>query len=119
MHAESYFELHKHEIHIMDPQFLAVDMVIAFDAFLEMKLETSTDEVLLMNISFAKLVTQYKMFKEAVTLGDSIVVEKIYNDYLPIFVCLGKHNYYNIMLDQTEEYYNRIPYKILQFIREK
>ena len=67
-------------------------MVLSFDAFLDRKLETSTDEVLLVNISFVKLVTQYKIFKEAVTVGDWIAVEKIYNDYLPIFVHLGKHN---------------------------
>ena len=51
-------------------------------------------------------------------MGDSITVKKIYNDYLPIFVYLGKHNYYKNFLDQTEEYYNRIPYQILQLIRE-
>ena len=58
------------------------------------------------------------MFREAVTVGDSTTVEKIYNAYLPIFVHLGKHNYYNILLNQTEEYYNRIPYHIHQLIRE-
>ena len=52
------------------------------------------------------------------TVGDSITVEKIYNDYLPIFGYLGKHNYYNIILDQTENYYHRIHYHILQLGRE-
>ena len=31
---------------------------------------------------------------------------------------LGKYNYYNILLDQTDEYYSRIPYHVLQWIRE-
>ena len=39
------------------------------------------------------------MFKEAVTVGDSITVEKIYNDYLSVVIQLRKHNYYNIILD--------------------
>ena len=65
-----------------------------------------------------KLVSKYKLFKEAVTVGDCITVGKIYNECLPIFIHLGKHNYYNILLDQTEEYYSRIPYNVLQWIRE-
>ena len=56
--------------------------------------------------------------EQDVTIGDSVVVEKFYNNYLPVFVHLGKHNYYNIMLDQTEEYYGRILYDILQLLRE-
>ena len=118
MHAEYYYDYQKNNIHTMDPQILAVDMVMSFEKYLDNKMLTSTDEVLLLNISFVKLVTQYKMFSEAVTIGDSITVEKIYNDYLPVFVYLGKHNYYNILLDQTEEYYGRIPYQVLQLIRE-
>ena len=97
----------------MDPQSLAVDMVLSFGVFFDRKLEISIDEVLLVSISFVKLVTTYKIIKEVVTVEDSTAVEKIYNDYLPIFMYLGKHNYYNISLDQTEEYYNRIPYQIL------
>ena len=74
--------------------------------------------MLLLNIIFVKLVSQYNMFREAATIGELITVEKIYNEYLPIFMHLRKHNYYSILLDQTEEYYDRIPYHILQLIRE-
>ena len=118
MHASYYYDAHRNEITEMDPQKLAVNLVLSFDKFLDTKLDTSTDEVLKVNINFVRLVSQYKMFKEAVTVGDSIMVEKIYNEYLPVFVYLGKHTYYNIILDQTEEYYQRIPYSILQLIRK-
>ena len=117
MHALYYLKDNGDVITSMDPQKLAVELVLSFNAFLDHKIETSTDEVLIVNINFARLVSQYKMFKEAVTVGDAITVEKVYNDYLPIFVYLGKHNYYNILLDQTEEYYDRIPYSILQLVR--
>ena len=119
MHASSYYEVNRKQIAEMDPQKLAVDLALSFDKVLDNKLETSTDEVLRVNINFVRLVSQYKIFKEAVTVGDSIMVEKIYNDYLPVFVYLGKHTYYNIILDQTEEYYQRIPYSILQLIRKQ
>ena len=118
MHASIYYKAHSTTIATMDPTKLALKLVLSFNEFLDKKIETSTDEVLIVNINFVRLVSQYKLFKEAVTEGDSITVEKIYNDYLPIFVYLGKHNYYNILLDQTEEYYDRIPYRILQLVRQ-
>ena len=60
--------------------------------------------MLRININFVRLVSKYKMFKKAMMVGDS-TVEKVYNNYLPVFVYLGKHNYYNTILDQTEEFY--------------
>ena len=61
----------------MDPQSLAVDMVLSFGVFFDRKLEISIDEVLLVSISFVKLVTTYKIIKEVVTVEDSTAVEKI------------------------------------------
>ena len=46
------------------------------------------------------------------------MVETIYNEYLPVLVHLSKSTYYNIILDQIDEYYGRIPYYVLQWIRE-
>ena len=102
----------------MDPQKLDVDLVLSFDRFLDDKLNTSTDEVLRVHINFVKLASQYKIFEEATTVDDSITLEKIYNNYLPTFIYLDKYNYYYIILDQTEECYQRIPYRILQLMRE-
>lgn len=58
------------------------------------------------------------MFKEATTVGDSLMVETIYNEYLPVLVHLSKSTYYNIIPDQIDEFYGRIPYYLLQWIRE-
>ena len=118
MHALCYYKSHGNVTVTMDPQKLAVNLVLSFNDFLDNKLETSTEKKLLVNIRFARLVLQYKLFKEAVTVGDSITVEKLYHDYLPTFVYLGKHNYYNILLDQIEEYYDHTPYCILQLVRQ-
>ena len=93
MHALCYFKARGNVIMTLDPQKLDVDLVLSFNAFLDHKIETSTDEVLIVNINFARLVSQYTLFKEAVTVGDSITIEKVYNDYLPIFTYLDKHNY--------------------------
>ena len=56
----------------------ATDMVLSFDVFLDKKLKISIDEVLFVNISVVKLVTQYEMFKEAVIVGDLITVKKLH-----------------------------------------
>ena len=52
------------------------------------------------------------MFKEATTVGNSLMVETIYNEYLPVLVHLNKPTYYNLILDQIDEYYGRIPYYV-------
>ena len=58
------------------------------------------------------------LFKEAISVGDSLMVETIYNKYLPVLVNLSKLIYYNIIIDQIDEYYGRVPYYVLQWIRE-
>lgn len=57
-------------------------------------------------------MSQYHRFRDVVHVGDSITVEKIYNKCLPIFEHLGKHNYYNILLDKTKDHCHRIPYQL-------
>ena len=101
-----------------NPASFAIEMVIDFDRYLDDLLLSSSDQAMCMYINFVRLVSQYKFFKEAVTAGDCITVEKIYSDFIPVFMHLGKHNYHNILLDQTDEYYHRIPYHVLQWIRE-
>ena len=118
MHTSIFVEKEGVRMNTIIPSQLALHLVVSFDKFLDEKLNTSSDKVLCMNINFVKMVSKYKLFKDAVTVYDSVTVEKMYKEYLPIFVHLGKHNYYNILLDQTEEYYNRIPYHVLQWIRE-
>ena len=42
----------------------------------------------------------------------------MYNYFTPIWLALGKSTYFNIALDQIDELYMKIPYKILQYVRE-
>ena len=76
MHASSYYKDDNFDgIDGVDPQRIALNIVVSFEVFLDEKLKTSTDEVLLVLINFVKLVSQYDMFKEAVTIGDSVIVD--------------------------------------------
>ena len=78
MHASIFVEEEGILISTMDPTKLALHLVVSFDKFLDKNLltSTSTDQVLCMNINFLKLVSKYKLFKEAVTVDDSITFEK-------------------------------------------
>ena len=56
--------------------------------------------------------------RNAVSKGDSVTVEAIYSYFTPIWLALGKTTYFNIALDQIDELYIKIPYNILQYVRE-
>ena len=60
----------------------------------------------------------YNTLRTAVRKGDIITVEAVYNYFTPIWLVLGETAYFNIALDQIDELYTKIPYKILQYVRE-
>ena len=64
---------------------LGVELLHCFDEFLLYKLTLSTDDVLRLLIKFVQMVTQYEMLKEAVSNGNSIMVEK--NTMITYRVC--------------------------------
>jgi hypothetical protein len=44
-------------------------------------------------------------------------MEYLYNEFIPVWLAVGKHHNYEIGLGQIEELYARIPYNILQQLR--
>ena len=111
MHAEWYANTYDVS---RDPSTAAIKLVQSFDTFTADKLKSTTDEVFRLLLNFVSLTSRFMLFKEATTVGDSLMVETIYNEYLPVLVHLSKSAYYNIILDQIDEYYVRIPYYVLQ-----
>ena len=89
-----------------------------FQNFVLVKLNHSTDEVMRLMCNYYVMVTKYRLFKNSVSAGDSVTAEKVYNDYIPTLIYLGKHTYYNLLLNQIDQQYNRIPYHVLQWICE-
>ena len=51
-------------------------------------------------------------------MGDSLMAGSLYNEYFPVLLHLSKSTYYNIILDKIDDYYGRIPYSMLQWIRQ-
>ena len=101
-----------------DPATAALQLISSFDNFLTSKMQSSKDNVLRILINFINLTSRFIIFKEATTAGNLLMVNTIYNEYFPVLVYLNKATYYNIILDQIDEYYGRIPYYVLQWIRQ-
>ena len=90
----------------------------AFLKWLDIKINTTTDEVLRMCLLFLQITRKYKLFRLSVRNGDAIMVEYIYNQFIPIWLMTGKHNYVKIALNQIEDLYRRVPFHVLQAARE-
>ena len=100
------------------PVELSEYLVKSYVLFLKNKLATSTDEVLKLVINFSMMAVKYTTLRNAVRKGDSVTVEAVYSYFTPVWLALGKTTYFNISLDQIDELYLKIPYKILQYVRE-
>ena len=57
MHVAYYCKARSSDIAGMDPQKLSVKLVLPFNKLLDSKLDTATNEVLLVHIKFVKLVS--------------------------------------------------------------
>ena len=79
---------------------------------------TTRDKVLKLCIGFNIMSMKYITLKNAVWVGDTITVETIYAYFTSVWLTLGKTTYFNIVLDQVDELYVKIPYHILQYVKE-
>jgi hypothetical protein len=101
-----------------EPKLLAEYLGRQFILWLQKCVEDSTDEVLRMIALFTIITRKYRVFRESVRCGDAIVVEYLYEYFIPLWLMTGKQNYVEIGLSQIEDLYGRVPYHILQVIRE-
>ena len=100
------------------PVELTEYLVKSYVASLKDKIITSTDDVLKYVINFSMMAVKYNTLRNVVRKGDNVTVEAIYSYFTPIWLVLGKTTYFNIALDQINGLYIKVPYKILQYVRE-
>jgi hypothetical protein len=112
-HGVAYFESR-----ISDPTSLGVLLGNHFTKWLGTKARTTSDEVFRMLLFYVKLTRKYKLFRLSVRHGDAIMVEHLYEYFIPIWIMTGKHNYVEIALNQIEDLYGRVPFDVLQAARE-
>jgi hypothetical protein len=60
----------------------------------------------------------YKLFRVLVRNGDAVLVEYLYEYFIPIWLMTSKHNYVEIALNQIEDLFGRVPFHVLQASRE-
>jgi hypothetical protein len=100
------------------PKSLGSWLAKEFLKWTTVKARTTSDEVFRMCLYFMKLTRQYKLFRLSVRNGDAVLVEYLYEYFIPIWIMTGKHNYVEIGLNQIEDLYGRVPFHVLQAARE-
>ena len=101
----------------LDPKILAINIADGYHAWIENMVSCSTDQYLTMAISYVRLVDMYQLFRLSVCAGDAIMIEWLYSRFLPIYVATGKHQYVEIVLGMMENFYMKLPPKILHLVR--
>jgi hypothetical protein len=101
--------MHGYEVMKDNPSALAIHLAEGFMLWIEHRKSQSTNEVLCAMIQFVELSRYYRLFRESSRGGDSITMEHLYNQFIPIWLAVGKHHYYKIGLSQIEELYAWTP----------
>ena len=72
---------------INDPNALALAIADGYQqTWFDEKIESSTDQYLVMAISYVKLMEMYRLFRLLIRAGDAIMIEWLYWRFLPIYV---------------------------------
>jgi hypothetical protein len=100
------------------PKALASFLGRQFLEWVQKKASSTTDEVFRLCLYYLLLTRKYKLFRLSVRNGDSILVEYLYEYFIPIWLSTSKHNYVEIALNQIEDLYGRVPFHVLQAARE-
>jgi hypothetical protein len=73
-----------------DPKELATIIAGGYREWLEQKQKSTTDEVFKMGLNLSLLMDMYRDFRVSLNTGDAIMIEQLYNDYLPAFFVTKK-----------------------------
>ena len=76
---------------ITDPKKLALYLAGGHEEWLRSKLQSSTDQCLVMAICFVKLMEMCRLFRLSIRAGDAVMIEWLYSRFLPIYLATGKH----------------------------
>ena len=88
-----------------------------YSGWIKDKRGSTTDQVFWMTLNFVTVMNLYRLFKVSVCAGDTVTIEWIYKEVLPLFNVTGKKHYFEISLKQMEDLYNKISYKYLHLTR--
>ena len=99
-----------------DAKELVLEIAKQFLAWLRRKQENTTDKVFCMAINFVLLIELYQEFRIALNTGDAVMIEWLYNNFLPIFCLTKKKHYVEIVFSMIETLYYIIGHRCLQLV---
>ena len=100
-----------------DSKKVALYLATCYVNWVESKRSTTTDEVFRMVLNFVTMMTKFKHMVLAVRSGDSIMIENMYIEMLPVFEVAMKKNYVEISCSMIETLYSSIDPIDLQRVR--
>ena len=96
---------------------LATTIAKEYIQFLSRQVRESKDWLTVFSCNFLLIMRKYLMFHEAEQQGDSITMESMVIEFLPVFYIAKKSNSFNTQLRIIELYYQRLPNYVLHQIR--
>ena len=96
---------------------LATTIAKEYIQFLSRQVRESKDWLTVFSCNFLLIMRKYLMFHEAEQQGNSITMESIVIEFLPVFYIAKKSNSFNTQLRIIQLYYQRLPNYVLHQIR--
>ena len=97
---------------------IAHHIAVEFDGWLDGKIATSSDQWFRVVCHFTKMARHYRLFKESLRNGCPLTIEYLLLEFSNVFMAIGKPKCLESALCTTEEWYDRMPYWMLQVIRD-
>ena len=98
-------------------ELMTIGLSRGFLEYVECLANTTTDDCLKYACRFFLIMFKFKLYLNAVKVGDAVMMEMVENKFCGVFLLLDKSNYFELCLSQMEKKYATIPYHKLQEIR--
>ena len=99
------------------PKVAILVQPLSYINWIDFKRESTTDDVFRMVLNYVTMMTKFKNMVMAVRSGDSIMIESMYIEMLPVFEIGLKKNYIEISCSMVETLYSTLDPINLQRVR--
>jgi hypothetical protein len=100
-----------------ESQKLALEIADGFRKWVKEKRSSTTDEYFRMILNFLSMMEMYRVFRISLRAGDAIMIEALYNKFLPIYLATRKSHYVEMVLGNIETFYSKLSSKLLHLVR--
>ena len=116
-HVDTTPVLQKKFFEEKNPKNLSILIANGYLTWIDEKCTSTTDEVFRMMLNFVKTMTLCQQFRCSLSSGDSIMIEVLYQEFLPIFVLTNKKHYVEIVLGMIDTLCSKLNCMQLQLVR--